>query len=136
MLISETTQIKTPIEKIWNLLSSLKGVEKYFSIVSKSVVEGSGEGAKRICLVNMGNQVFDIKETLQFLDNSDHSFILSIDYGPIQMKGMKIRFDLQSQGENVTDVIISTEVGNPDAGALARNYFTMIGQGLKKYYEL
>ena len=136
MLVSESTQIKAPLEKIWDLLSSFKGPEKYFSIISKSVVEGSGQGSKRTCDVNMGSQMFQIKETLQILDYSNHSLTTSLDDGPIQMRGMKIKFDVKSHEENISNVTISTEVQNPDAAAMAKNFFAMIGQGLKKYHEL
>jgi carbon monoxide dehydrogenase subunit G len=136
MRVSESTQIKAPKEKIWNVLSSFDDVEKYLSIVTKSVVEGSGQGSKRTCDVSMGSQMFQIKETLEILDNSNYSLTVSLNDGPIQMRGMKFVYDVKGNTENISDVTISTNVENPDAAAMAKNFFAMIGQGLKKYHEL
>jgi carbon monoxide dehydrogenase subunit G len=127
MRISESTQIKAPKEKIWNVLSSFDNVEKYLSIVTKSVVEGSGQGSKRTCDVSMGSQMFQIKETLEILDNSNHSLTISLNDGPIQMRGMKFVYDVKGDTENISDVTISTNVENPDAAAMAKNFFAMIG---------
>jgi carbon monoxide dehydrogenase subunit G len=136
MRISESTQIKAPKEKIWNVLSSFDNVEKYLSIVTKSVVEGSGQGSKRTCDVSMGSQMFQIKETLEILDNSNHSLTISLNDGPIQMRGMKFVYDVKGDTENISDVTISTNVENPDAAVMTKNFFALIGQGLKKYHEL
>lgn len=136
MQVSDTTQIKAPREKIWIELSSFGNIEKYLSIVTKSSVDGSGLGSKRICDVNIGSQIFQIKEALETLDNSNHILTISLDDGPIQMRGMKFNYDVKSNGENISDVTISTNVENPDAAAMAKNFFELIGQGLKKYHEL
>ena len=136
MQISNSTQINAPSEKVWNNLSSFKGVENYLPIVSKSVVEGSGQGSKRTCDVNMGSQMFQIKETLEKLDDQNHSLLISLDDGPVQIRGMKFNFDVKSLNEKLCNVTISTNVENPEAGAMAENIFSMIGQGLKKYHEM
>lgn len=136
MQISSTTQIKASSEKIWDTLSSFKGVENYLPIVTKSTVEGSGQGSKRTCDVSMGSQMFQIKETLEKIDDQNHSLIVSLDDGPVQIRGMRISFDVKSIGKDICDVTISTDVENPDAGTMAENIFTMTGQGLKKYHEM
>jgi hypothetical protein len=136
MQVSHTSEINDSSEKLWNTLRSFDGVERYLQIVSKSVVKGTGLGAKRICDVNMGSQVFQIQETLEVLDDSNHSLTVSLDDGPIQMKGMKFTFVVKSQGEGKSNITISTNVENPDAAGLAQNIFAMIGQGLKKFHEL
>jgi carbon monoxide dehydrogenase subunit G len=136
MYISDTTQVKAPKEKIWNMLSSFDNVEKYLSIVTKSVVEGSGHGSKRTCDVNMGRQIFQIQETLETLDNPNYILTTSLDEGPIQMRGMKFIYNVKNNGKNFSDVTISTRVENPDAAVMAKNFFALIGQGLKKYYDV
>ena len=67
MKISQSTQIKDSVEKIWNTLSAFDGVERYFPIVTRSEVDGNGPGAKRTCNVSMGNQEFEMCESLQSL---------------------------------------------------------------------
>jgi hypothetical protein len=136
MQISHSSQINDSGENLWNTLRSFDGVERYLQIVSKTVVEGTGQGAKRICNVEMGSQNFQIQETLEVLDDSNHSLIVSLDDGPIQMRGMKFSFVVKSLDNGKSDVTISTNVENPDAAGMAKNLFVMIGQGLKKLHEL
>ncbi len=136
MQVSHTTQINDSSDRLWNTIRSFDGVERYLSIVSKSTVEGNGQGSKRTCDVNMGSQMFQIQETLEILDDSNHSLTISLDDGPIQMKGMKFTFDVKNQGERKSDITISTNVTNPDAASMAETLFAMIGQGLKKFHEL
>jgi hypothetical protein len=136
MQISHSSQINDSGENLWNTLRSFDGVERYLQIVSKTVVEGTGQGAKRICNVEMGSQNFQIQETLEVLDDSNHSLIVSLDDGPIQMRGMKFSFVVKSLDNGKSDVTISTNVENPDAAGMAKNLFVMIGHGLKKLHEL
>jgi hypothetical protein len=136
MLVSHTHEINDSCEKLWDTLRSFDGVERYLQIVSSSVVEGTGQGAKRTCEVNMGSQQFQIQETLEILDDSNHSLTVSLDDGPIQIKGMKFTFVVKSQGDGKSNITISTDVENPDSAGMAQNIFVMIGQGLKKFHEL
>ncbi len=136
MQVSHTSEINDSSENLWNTLRSFDGVERYLQIVSNSVVEGAGQGAKRICDVNMGSQQFQIKETLEMLDDSNHSLIVSLDDGPIQIKGMKFTFVVKSQSEGKSTITISTSVENPDSAGMAESIFVMIGQGLKNFHEL
>ncbi len=135
MQVSDTTQINDSSEKIWNTIRSFDEVERYLPIVTKSVVDGSGQGAKRTCDVTMGKQTFQIQETLESFDDSNHSLTISLDEGPIQMKGMKFTFVVKNQGEGKSDLTISTNVENPDAANMAKNIFGITGQGLKKFHE-
>lgn len=135
MLVSSTTKINGEREKIWSTLRSFDNVESYMPIVTKTSVEGSGQGAKRICDVNMGNQSFKIKETLEVLDDSNHSLIVSIDDGPIQMRGMKFTFVVKELDDGGSEVLISTNVDNPMAAAFSDTIFALMGAGLKKLHE-
>ncbi len=135
MQVSETTEINDSCEKIWNTLRSFDGVERYIPIVTKSVVEGNGQGAKRTCDITMGKQIFQVQETLEVLDDSNHSLTTSFDEGPIQMKGMKFTFVVKNLGEGKSDFTISTNVENPDAASMAKSFFAITGQGLKRFHE-
>jgi hypothetical protein len=135
MQISHSSEINDSSEKLWNTIRSFDGVERYLKIVSKTVVEGTGQGAKRTCDVNMGSQMFQIQETLEVLDDSNHSLTVSLDDGPIQMRGMKFSFVVASMGDKKSNITISTNVENPDAAGMAQNIFDMIGQGLKNFHE-
>ncbi len=135
MQVSETIQINDSSEKVWNTIRSFDGVERYLPIVTKSVVEGNGQGAKRTCDITMGKQMFQIQETLEVLDDSNHSLTISLDEGPIQMKGMRFTFVVKNLGEGKSDLTISTNVENPDAADMAKSIFGITGQGLKKFHE-
>jgi hypothetical protein len=136
MIISHSLEINDSREKLWNTLKSFDGVERYFQIVSKSKVEGIGQGAKRTCDVNMGSQTFQIQETLEVLDGTNHSITISLDDGPIQMKGMKFTFMVRSMGKERSEITISTNVENPDAAGMVKSIFAMMCQGLKNFHEL
>jgi carbon monoxide dehydrogenase subunit G len=136
MQVSHSSEINDSSEKLWDTLRSFDGVERYLPIVSKTIVEGTGQGAKRICDVQMGSQIFQIHETLELLDDSNHTLVVSLDDGPIQMRGMKFSFAVKNLENGKSDLTISTNVENPDAAGMAKNLFAMIVQGLKKFHEL
>ena len=71
MQICHTTTINDSSDKLWQTLRSFDEVERYLSIVSKSVVEGNGKGSKRTCDLNLGSQRFQTVETLEILDDSN-----------------------------------------------------------------
>ena len=135
MIVSHSTKIKASRDKIWNTLRSFDKVENYMPIVTNTSVDGIGEGAKRICQVNMGNQEFEIKETLEKLDESNHSLLISVDDGPIQMRGMKFTFVVKAKEDGGSEVTMSTNVENPAAVGFSETIFSMIGIGLKKLHE-
>ena len=136
MLVSSTTKISGESEKIWNTLRSFDKVESYMPIVTKTTLEGIGQGAKRICDVNMGTQSFKLQETLEVLDDSNHLLTISVEGGPIQMRGMKITFVVKKLDDGGSEVIISTDVDNPMAAAFSDSIFALIGTGLKKLHEI
>lgn len=136
MQITHSTEINDSVNTIWSRLSSFEGVETYLPIVTKSSVFGKGKGAKRTCEINLRNQIFQIQETIKEFDDLNHFFVVSLDDGPIQIRGMNFTFSLKSHGDKKSNLTMSTDVVNPDAQSMAKNLFEMIGQGLKKIHEL
>lgn len=136
MKISQSIQIKDSVEKIWNTLSAFDGVERYFPIVTRSEVDGKGPGAKRTCNVSMGNQEFEMCESLQSLDDVNYFMTVKLLDGPIQLRGMTFTYNVIKIDDNKSDLVIFTDVENPDAGSMAKSIFALIGQGLKKFHEL
>ena len=133
--VIHTTQINDSGERLWNTIRSFDGVEKYLVIVTKSVITGNQTGSKRTCDINMGHQMFQTEETIEFLDEQNQILKVSLDKGPIQLKGMNFTFEVKNIGSGKSNIIISTDVGNPDAAGTAKTIFSMIGQGLKKFHE-
>jgi len=136
MHISHTAEINDSIENIWRRLSSLEGIETYLPIVNKSKVDGKGKGAIRTSEINMGSQYFQIREKIQDFDNVKYSFTTLLEDAPIQIRGMQFNFKLNSQGEKKSNLTMSTNVVNPDSQSMAKNFFEMIGQGLKRIHEI
>jgi len=91
MLISEKATIGASSDKVWSHLQTLQGVEKYLPVVTKSEVNGSGLGTTRTCDIEMGEQKFQIQETLVKLDNSQKSLTISIDNGHTRCAGDIVR---------------------------------------------
>ena len=78
ILISEKIPINASSDKIWNHLRTLQGAEQYIPIVTRSEVKGNGLGTTRTCDVQMGEQSFQIAETLVKLDDSQKSLGIMI----------------------------------------------------------
>jgi len=136
MLISQSVEINDSAEKVWNTIRSFDCVEKYLPIITKTTLVGKDKGATRICDVNIGSQIFQIRETIRDLDDSNHSLTTSLDDGPIQMRGMVFIFSVKSQGNTKSYLTISSSAGNPDAQNMTKNFFAMICQGVKKLHEI
>lgn len=136
MIVSHTTQINDSIDKVWKRLSSFDKVESYFPIVNKSSIDGKGIGSTRTCEIYLGNQTFQIIETIKDFDESRHLFTTMLREGPVQLRGMVFTFQLIDKTDKKTDLTITTEVINPDSQSMARNFFEMMGQGLKKIHEI
>ena len=136
MEVSHSETIEEKNAKVWDTISSFKNAEKYFPIVLRSQVNGQGTGAKRVCDVSIGKQEFQIRESIQFIDPKNQLLIVSLDDGPIQMRGMKTKFRVKDLGNDKAELLISADVSNPDAGSMMKSIFEMIGDGLKKFHEL
>jgi len=136
MHVSHTEEINDSVENIWRRLSSLEGIETYLPIVNKSQVNGKGKGAIRISDINIGNQYFQIQEKILDFDDSKHFFTSLLEDAPIQIRGMQFNFLLNSKGGKKSTLTMSTIVVNPDSQSMAKNFFEMIGQGLKRIHEL
>ncbi len=135
MQVTHTIKINVSIEKLWNTLRSFDKVESYMPIVSSTLVKGSGQGAKRICELNLGAQIYKIREKLDLLDDLNYRMIISVEDGPIQMRGMNFTIALNKIEEQKTNVTIITNVENSLAAAFSQNIFVMMGTGLKKLHE-
>lgn len=135
MLISEKITVNAPIDTVWEHLKTLQGAEQYLPIVTKSEVKGQGLGTTRICDIQMGEQSFQIMETLVKLDDSSKSLTLSIDNGPPPLKDLKIRFVVSGNADS-SELQVAAESDAPEEGVkMIQNMASMICSGLKKHHE-
>jgi carbon monoxide dehydrogenase subunit G len=135
MKVTETIQINAADSKIWETLKSFQNPEKYISAVQSSTVNGSGKGATRTCQVQMVNQSFEVNETLQDVDESKKSLIISLDQAPPSMQGLRFQYVISPLDQN-SNLEISTEIpDNSEMEQMIRGMFSMIGQGIKEFHE-
>ena len=135
VLISEKITINASPDVVWNHLRTLRGAEQYLTIVTKSEVNGTGLGTTRTCDIEMGEQKFQIKETLVRLDDSQKSLTILIDDAPLTMKDLQINFSVSGNGDS-SDIVINNEFEHtPESEQMIKGILNMICTGLKKYHE-
>jgi len=135
MIISEKITINVPSDAVWNHLRTLQDAEKYIPMVTKTKVKGNGLGTTRTCDIQMGEQKFQIQETLVKLDDSQKSLAIFIDDAPPPMKNLKINFSVNDDN-GVTEILISNESEHTsESEQMIKGMLNMICTGLKKYHE-
>lgn len=67
--------INAPTEKVWKTIRDFDGIDRYLGAVKSCTVEGSGEGAKRTCVLQDGVK---INERLESLDEEKRTLSYSI----------------------------------------------------------
>ena len=83
----------------------------------------------------MGEQKFQIQETLVRLDDSQKSLTISIDNGPSGMKDLKIDFSVNGDNES-SEIVVSNEFEHtPESEQMIKGILNMICTGLKNYHE-
>ena len=135
MLISEKITINASPDVVWNHLQTLQDAEQYLPVVTKSEVNGTGLGTTRTCDIEMGEQKFQIQETLVRLDDSQKSLTISIDNAPPPMKDLQINFSVNTDGESSEIVINNESEHTPESEQMIKGILNMICTGLKKYHE-
>lgn len=135
MLISEKIIINASPDVVWNHLQTLQDAEQYIPVVTKSVVNGTGLGTTRTCDIEMGEQKFQIQETLVRLDDSQKSLTIYIDDGPPPMKDLQINFSV-NDNNGASEILVSNESEQtPENEQMIKGILNMITTGLKKYHE-
>lgn len=135
MLISEKITINASPDDVWNHLRTLQGAEQYIPVVTKSKVNGSGLGTTRTCDIQMGDQSFQLMETLVKLDDSKKSLAISIDNAPPPMKDLMINFSVLGNNDS-SELQISTESEQtPENAKMIEGIISMICSGLKQFHE-
>ncbi|QLH07477.1 SRPBCC family protein [Nitrosopumilus ureiphilus] len=135
MLISEKITINASSDDVWNHLQSLQGAEQYMPVVTKSEVKGTGLGTTRTCDVQMGDQSFQLMETLVKLDDSQKSLTIAIDNAPPPMKGLLIDFSILGD-DSSSELQVSTQSEQtPENVKMIEGILNMICSGLKQFHE-
>jgi uncharacterized protein YndB with AHSA1/START domain len=76
----ETTHIiNAPLEKVWANISKATGVNEWLPIITACRLEGTGEGAKRVCAMEQG----DLLEKILKIDHETKIFQYAITEQPM-----------------------------------------------------
>ncbi len=74
--IKTTHELNAPLEEVWKNVRTGASWEKWLPILAGSSIEGQGKGAKRVCTMHDGNELF---ETILESDDETKLFQYSID---------------------------------------------------------
>ena len=113
--VKVTKTINVPAEKAWNKISSFRGIEE-FSPIARSVVEGEGEGATRVCYMPDGAE---INEVLSKVDAPEMTIQYEITDGPFPIKGYLSTVVVEAVDENSCSVTWGSQYEVDDENAAA-----------------
>ncbi len=74
--IKTTHQLNADLDQVWSNVRTGAEWEKWLPILSDSSIEGEGKGAKRVCRMHDGNELF---ETILESDDQKKTFQYQID---------------------------------------------------------
>ncbi len=110
-----TRLIEVPAEKLWPTIARMTGMEEWYpGLISRSVVDASGDQPTRFCVMRDGGE---LQERILVRDAGTRTFIYAIDRHPLPAADVvgTIRIDPVDQGSHVTwDAQFSAE---PEAAA-------------------
>ncbi len=133
--------INAAADEIWKTLSSFRDVEKYIPLVKSSTVEGSGVGAKRICIIqNESGGEGKIEEELKSFDNYAKSFSYSITSSPMTIENYISTVKLKDLGNGRCEVEWSSTFepkGMPEeeVAKMINDIYVTALNGLKKLHN-
>ena len=98
--VSVTKAIQVSANDAWNTLATFRGIEN-FSPIAKSIVEGNGEGATRMCYMPDGAE---ISEVLSKLDNDSMHLQYKILSGPFPITDYISDVHVKAIAENTCEI--------------------------------
>lgn len=98
--VNVTKTINIPAQTAWDKLASFSGIE-HFSPIERSVVEGTGIGAKRSCFLP---ENVEIKEELTKLDNVSMTFEYVILSGPFPITNYVSTVKVSAKGNEDSEI--------------------------------
>lgn len=137
MIVSESAIIDTSPAKVWEIIRSFEGVERYIPMVIKSETNGNKAGCERRCAVQIGeNQTANLVERLDLLDDNTRTLRYSIIDAPQPFLGLKSEVTVTNY-EGKSKVIWSGKLENSDnqASMMLSGIYKMALDGLRKLTE-
>jgi uncharacterized protein YndB with AHSA1/START domain len=132
--VSVSKQINVPAKKVWDALSSFRGIENYSPIAS-STTSGEGKGATRTCVMPDGAK---INEILNFANNDKMEMQYIITDGPFPITNyisdVKVT-EVDTANSNVTweCMFESSSEAENDMKSLFGGFYNVIIESLETY---
>ena len=139
--VTEKGTINAAADEVWKTLSSFRDVEKYIPLVKSSTVEGSGVGAKRICIIpNESGGEGKVEEELKSLDNDAKTFSYSITSSPLPLENYLSTVKVKDLGNGRCEVEWSSTFepkGMPEeeVAKMIKDIYLTALSGLKKLHN-
>ena len=137
MIVSESAVINASPAKVWGIISSFDGVERYIPMVLTSEINGNHAGCERRCNIQLGpNQTANLVERLDSIDDNIRTLKYSIIDAPQPFPGLKGEVKV-SNHEGKSKVVWSGELQNSDkqASMMLSGIYKMALDELKKLTE-
>jgi carbon monoxide dehydrogenase subunit G len=137
LIVAESAIINASPAKIWEIIRSFDGVERYIPMVIKSEINGNHVGCERICNIQLGpNQTANLVERLDSIDDNTRTLKYSIIDAPPPFPGLKGEVKVFDH-EGKSKVVWSGEMHNYDkeASLMLSGIYKMALDGLKKLTE-
>ncbi|MBL4905525.1 MAG: SRPBCC family protein [Flavobacteriaceae bacterium] len=134
--VSVTKAIQVSANNAWNTLATFRGIEN-FSPIAKSVVEGNGEGATRMCYMPDGAE---ISEVLSILDNDTMHLQYKILSGPFPITNYVSDVNVNALDANTCEITWACSF-NTDSAAegdmigLFEGFYNVIIDSLEKMLQ-
>lgn len=131
--VNVTKTINIPAQTAWDKLSSFSGIE-HFSPIERSIVQGTGVGAKRSCFLP---ENVEIKEELTKLDNNSMTFEYVILSGPFPISNYVSTVSISSKGNEASEIswtanFVVGDVPVEEMKGLFAGFYNAIIDGLEK----
>jgi uncharacterized protein YndB with AHSA1/START domain len=78
--VNVTKQINVPSAKVWDAISGIEGLDRWFPIIQTCKVEGEGVGATRFCGLGDGAE---LKENIEEINHAEKRFRYAITDSPL-----------------------------------------------------
>ena len=131
--INTVHTINAPAERVWAQISKASGVHEWLPVITACRLEGTGEGARRVCTTEQGG----MNETILKVDHEHRVFRYAIDEQPLLpvedvVGTMRVREqDGQTELQWTLDFFLPDEAQFPTVQQAVARMYAAGAQGLE-----
>lgn len=137
MIVSESAIINASPAKIWEIIRSFDGVERYIPMVLTSEINGNHAGCERRCNIQLGpNQTANLVERLDSIDDNTRTLKYSIIDAPPPFPGLEGEVKVSNhEGKSKVDWSGNLPNSDKETSMMLSGIYKMALDGLKKLTE-